>query len=191
MYVLAQVSPPVWIAIGVAALAVMWFVGTYNGLVRARNLVKNAWSQIDVQLKRRHDLIPNLVETAKGYMKHESETLEKVIQARNMAVGARTQGPGAVARAETALGAAMTGFFGLSEKYPDLKANEQFMQLQEELTHTENRIGFARQAYNDTATMYNNRRETFPANLISGGFEKAEMFELEDQAEREVPTVSF
>jgi len=175
--------------LGVIVLLVLWFIGIWNGLVRARNEVKNAWSQIDVQLKRRHDLIPNLIETAKGYMKHESETLEKVVQARNMAVGAR--GPADAGRAEGALGAALSGFFAIAEQYPDLKANQNFLMLQEELTGTENRIGFARQAYNDAATNYNNRRETFPANLISGSFQAAELFELKDEKQREVPQVKF
>lgn len=175
--------------IGAIVLLVIWFIGLYNALVRMRNEKDNAWSQIDVQLKRRHDLIPNLVETAKGYMKHEQETLEKVIQARNMAVGAR--GPAQAGPAEGALGAALAGFFALSERYPDLKANSNFLALQEELSSTENRISFARQAYNDAATRYNTRRETFPANLISGGFPKADLFQLDSPAERQVPKVQF
>ncbi|MCA8944575.1 MAG: LemA family protein [Planctomycetes bacterium] len=179
----------VWIALGVLVLLVVWFVGIYNGLVRARNETKNAWSQIDVQLKRRHDLIPNLVETAKGYMQHERQTLEAVIQARNMAVQAR--GPKQAGVAEGALGSALTGFFGLAENYPDLKANQNFLALQEELTATENKVGFARQAYNDAATRYNNQRETFPNSLVAGGFEQAEMFEIQDAAERAVPKVEF
>lgn len=185
-FVLAQAM---WIAMGVLALIVLFFIGVYNGLVRARNESKNAWAQIDVQLKRRHDLIPNLVETAKGYMKHEAQTLERVIAARNQAVQAR--GPAAQGQAEGTLGMALTSFFGLAENYPDLKANQNFLALQEELASTENRIGFARQAYNDAATTYNNKREVFPANLISGGFEKAELFEIEVAAEREVPKVQF
>jgi len=179
----------VWVLVGAAVLAVLYFIGIYNGLVRARNESRNGWSQIDVQLKRRHDLIPNLVETAKGYMTHERETLEAVIQARNAAVGAK--GPGAAGKAEGLLGAALSGFFALAESYPDLKANTNFLALQEELASTENRIGFARQAYNDAATHYNNKREIFPANMISGGFEKAELFEIEDAAERQVPKVEF
>ncbi len=180
-----------FIVLGAVFLLVLYFIGIYNGLVRARNEAKNGWAQIDVQLKRRHDLIPNLVETAKGYMKHEAETLEKVVAARNQAVGAANQGPAAVGKAEGALGAALTGFFGLVESYPDLKANTNFLALQEELASTENRIGFARQAYNDAATRYNNKREVFPANLISGSFEEAELFEVEVAAEREVPKVDF
>jgi LemA protein len=177
------------IAIGVVVLIVLYFIGIYNGLIRARNQAKNGWSQIDVQLKRRHDLIPNLVETAKGYMKHEQETLEKVIQARTAATGAK--GPAEAGKAEGLLGAALSGFFALSERYPDLKANTNFLALQEELSTTENRIGFARQAYNDAATRYNNKREIFPANMISGGFEQAELFEIETPSERSVPKVEF
>jgi LemA protein len=181
----------VWITLGVVALLVVLAIGVYNGLVSARNQTRNSWSQIDVQLKRRHDLIPNLIETAKGYMRHERETLEKVIAARNDAVGAQQRGPAAAGRAEGALGAALQGFFGLVENYPDLKANQNFLALQEELTSTENRIGFARQAYNDDATRYNNKRETFPGMLLAGSFEEAQLFEISDAAERAVPKVSF
>ena len=177
------------VALAVVALVVIWFVGIYNRLVSLRNEKDNAWSQIDVQLKRRHDLIPNLVETAKGYMNHEKETLEAVISARNQAIGAR--GPAQAGAAEGALGAALTGFFGLAENYPDLKANTNFLSLQEELSSTENKISFARQAYNDAVTRYNNQRETFPANLISGGFAKGDLFELDSTAERSVPDVKF
>lgn len=180
------------IGIGCVVVVVMigvYFVGIYNGLVRKRNQKDNAWSQIDVQLKRRHDLVPNLVETVKGYAKHEKETLEAVIQARNQAVSA--EGPAAAGQAEGILGAALGKLFALSEAYPDLKANQNFMQLQEELTSTENKIGFARQAYNDAATRYNNAREVFPANLISGGFARAELFEITSPGEREVPDVKF
>ena len=166
-----------------------YFVGIYNGLVRRRNEKDNAWSQIDVQLKRRHDLIPNIVETVKGYAKHERETLDAVIQARNQAVSA--QGPAAAGQAEGVLGAALGRLFALAEAYPDLKANQNYLALQEELSSTENRIGFARQAYNDGATRYNNAREVFPANLISGGFQKAELFEIESAEERAVPKVDF
>lgn len=178
-----------WIGLGVLVVLVLFFIGIYNGLVRARNESRNAWSQIDVQLKRRHDLVPNLVETVKGYMQHEAQTLERVIAARNQAVQAR--GPAAQGQAEGLLGAALTQLFALVESYPDLKANQNFLGLQEELTSTENRIGFARQAYNDAATTYNNKREVFPANLISGSFEKAELFEIEVAAERAVPKVQF
>jgi LemA protein len=178
-----------YILIGASILLVIYFIGLYNGLIRARNETKNGWAQIDVQLKRRHDLIPNLVETAKGYMKHESETLEKVVVARNQAVSA--QGPRQAGSAEGALTGALSGFFGLVEQYPDLKANQNFLALQEELASTENRIGFARQAYNDAATRYNNKREVFPASLISGRFEPADLFEIADAAERSVPQVQF
>ncbi len=177
------------IGAGVLVLIILYFIGIYNGLVRARNEARNGWSQIDVQLKRRHDLIPNLIETVKGYASHEKETLEAVIQARNAAVSANT--PGEAGPAEGLLGAALGKLFALAESYPDLKANTNFLQLQEELASTENRIGFARQAYNDAATVYNNKREVFPANLISGGFEKAELFEIGVAAEREVPKVEF
>jgi LemA protein len=178
-----------YIVVGILILLAIYFVGLYNGLIRARNQTKNGWAQIDVQLKRRHDLIPNLVETAKGYMKHEAETLEKVVAARNQAVSAR--GPRQAGAAEGALTGALSGFFGLVEQYPDLKANQNFLALQEELASTENRIGFARQAYNDAATRYNNKREVFPASLISGGFEPADLFEIADAVERSAPQVQF
>ncbi|NRA97485.1 MAG: LemA family protein, partial [Planctomycetes bacterium] len=138
---------PVGIVCGLIVLAVFWFIAIYNGLIRLRNQKDNSWSQIDVQLKRRHDLIPNLLETVKGYAKHESETLEKVTAARNMAMAAR--GPGEAGKAEGMLGMALSGLFAVAESYPDLKANQNFGQLQEELASTENKIGFARQAYND------------------------------------------
>jgi LemA protein len=182
----------IWVLVGIVVVIVgiiFYFISIYNRLVRLRNQKDNAWSQIDVQLKRRHDLIPNLLETVKGYAKHERETLEAVIQARNAAVAA--QGPAEAGQAEGILGAALGKLFALSESYPDLKANQNFMSLQEELSSTENRIGFARQAYNDAATHYNNAREVFPANLISGGFQKAELFEITVASEREVPKVDF
>lgn len=180
---------PVFIVGGLIVLGVFWFIGIYNGLVRLRNQKDNSWSQIDVQLKRRHDLIPNLLETVKGYAKHESETFEKVTAARNMAMAAR--GPAEAGKAEGMLGVALSGLFAVAESYPDLKASQNFGQLQEELASTENKISFARQAYNDAATRYNIRRETFPANLVSGGFAKAELFEITEPGEREVPKVSF
>jgi LemA protein len=172
----------------VLALAV---AGIYNGLVRLRNQVQNAWSQIDVQLKRRHDLIPNLVETAKGYMKHERETLENITKARNLA--ANTSGVGKQGEAEAGLNQALSNFFVVVENYPDLKANQNFLALQEELTSTENKIGFARQAYNDQAMHMNNKVEMFPSNIVAGmfSFKKAEYFEIEEAAERAVPKVSF
>jgi LemA protein len=181
-----------WVIIGLlvaAGLAVLFMIGIYNGLVRHRNEKDNAWSQIDVQLRRRHDLIPNLVESVKGYAKHEQGTFDSVIQARNQALSAK--GPAAAGEAEGLLGAALGKLFALAEAYPDLKANQNFLALQEELASTENRIGFARQAYNDAATRYNNARETFPANLISGGFPRAELFEIDVAAQRNVPDVKF
>ena len=175
----------------VALVIVLWVVGVYNGLVRLRNAVKNAWSQIDVQLKRRHDLIPNLIETAKGYMTHERGTLEAVTQARNLAQSAA--GVANQAQAESGLTRALSGFFATAEQYPDLKANQNFLALQEELASTENRIGFARQAYNDAAMQFNNRVEMFPGNIVAGmfNFAKSEFFEIEDAGERAVPKVSF
>jgi len=177
--------------VGIGVLALLWVIGVYNGLVRLRNAVKNAWSQIDVQLKRRHDLIPNLVETAKGYMTHERGTLEAVTQARNLAQSAA--GVAKQAQAESGLTRALSGFFATAEQYPDLKANQNFLALQEELASTENRIGFARQAYNDAAMQFNNKVEMFPGNLVAGmfNFAKSEFFEIEDAAQREVPQVKF
>ena len=179
----------IWIPVGVLGLALLYFIGVYNGLVRLRNEMRNGWSQIDVQLKRRHDLIPNLVNAVKGYMQHERSTLEAVTEARTAALQA--QGPAAIGQAESMLGMALGRLFALAENYPDLKANQNFLGLQEELSSTENRIGFARQAYNDAATRYNTAREVFPANLISGGFERAELFEIDAAAERSLPPVNF
>lgn len=173
---------------GVAAAIVM---GMYNGLVGQRNGVENAWSQIDVQLKRRYDLIPNLIETAKGYMTHERETFEAITKARNLAVGA--SGVGNQAQAEQQLSQALSNFYVVAENYPDLKANTNFLSLQEELTSTENKIGFSRQHYNDSAMTFKNKIEMFPSNIIANmfGFEPAEFFELEDEAQRAVPKVDF
>ncbi len=183
-------SPLILVGLIVAAVVVgMFFIGVYNGLVRKKNEKDNAWAQIDVQLRRRHDLIPNLVEAVKGYAKHEQQTFDAVIQARNQAVQAK--GPAATGQAEGMLGAALGQLFALAEAYPELKANQNFLALQEELASTENRIGFARQAYNDAATRYNNAREVFPANLISGGFSRAELFEIEVASQRDVPQVKF
>ena len=179
----------VWIAVGVGVALVLYFIGIYNGLVRRRNEVQNAWAQIDVQLKRRHDLIPNLVEAVKGYMTHEKGTLEAVIQARNAATSAK--GPVQAGAAEGLLGALLGRIFVLAEDYPELKANTNFLALQEELTSTENRITFARQAYNDAATRLNNAREVVPAVLISGGFERSDLFEIEKPSERELPKADF
>ncbi len=182
----------VLVILGVVALVLIaWVIGIFNGLVRLRNAVKNAWSQIDVQLKRRHDLIPNLVETAKGYMQHERQTLENITKARNLA--SQASGVGEQAKAEGQLNQALSSFFVVVENYPNLKANENFLALQEELTSTENKIGFARQAYNDSAMQLNNKIEMFPSNIIAGmfNFKPAEFFEIEDAAERVVPKVSF
>ncbi|HEY2346050.1 MAG TPA: LemA family protein [Xanthomonadaceae bacterium] len=184
----------------VAGAVVMWGIGTYNGLVTARNGYKNAFAQIDVQLNRRYDLIPNLVEVAKGYMKHERETLEAVIAARGAAMSglaAAKANPGD-AQAMQQLGAAegqLTGALGrlmaVSEAYPDLKANQNMMQLSEELTSTENKVAFARQAYNDSVMSYNNRREVFPASLIAGGFAAASLLQIDQPEKREAVKVSF
>jgi len=180
-----------WIMLGVIVLAGLFFFSMYNSLIRLRNQVGNAWSQIDVQLKRRHDLIPNLVETAKGYMKHERETLENITNARSRAMGA--EGVGEKAKAESALNGAMSKFFLVVENYPDLKANQNFLAVQEELTSTENRIAYARQAYNDQALFLNNKIEVVPSNIVAGifNFKKQEFFELEDKSEKEVPKVDF
>ncbi|HQX23442.1 MAG TPA: LemA family protein [Pseudomonadota bacterium] len=190
------------ILIAVVVVLGLWVVGIYNGLVAARNGFKNAFAQIDVQLTRRHDLIPNLVETAKGYIKHERETLEAVISARNQAVSAQKSAaanPGDAAAmqqlggAENALTQTLGRLFALSEAYPDLKANQNMMQLSEELTSTENKVAFSRQAYNDSVMGYNNKREMFPGNLVAGsfGFQPAALLEIEDPAKREVPQVKF
>ena len=182
-----------WIGIIAGVLILVVVVTIYNRLVGARNRVRNAWSQIDVQLKRRYDLIPNLVETVKGYAAHERETLERVIQARNAAIAVGGDDVKGQAQAENFLTGALRQIFALSESYPDLKANQNFMQLQEELTSTENRIAFARQHYNDTAAIYNTAREKFPNNIIAGTFkfQARDYFELEEPAEREVPQVKF
>jgi LemA protein len=180
----------------------MWLMGAYNRLVALRNRFKNAYAQIDVQLKRRYDLIPNLVETAKGYIKHERGTLEAVIAARNAASAANVaaaQNPGdAVAMkglsgAETALTSTLGRLFAVAEAYPDLKANTTMMALMEELTSTENKVAFARQAYNDSVMAYNTQRETFPTNMVAGPFNfgPAELFVIEKPAEKEAPKVSF
>jgi LemA protein len=190
------------VLIGLGLALGLWLVGLYNGLVTLRNRFKNAFAQIDVQLKRRYDLIPNLVETARGYLKHERETLEAVIQARNIAATAATRAAAnpADAAALQQLGGAESGLAGalsrllvVAEAYPDLKANQNMLRLTEELTSTENKIAFARQAFNDAAMTYNTRRETFPAVLAAGalGFQAAELFSVETPAERIAPKVSF
>jgi LemA protein len=197
---------PVTIALlcicGVGLLFIFWLVAVYNNLVVGRNQYKNAFAQIDVQLKRRYDLIPNLVECVKGYMAHEKGTLEAVIQARNQAVTAGQKAAGnpgdpetmsALNKAEGQLGGALRQLFALSEAYPELKANQNMLSLQEELTSTENKVGFARQAYNDAVLTFNNQRSVFPAVVVAGmfGFPEAKMFEVESSAEREAPRVSF
>lgn len=181
----------IWVIVAVVAIFVIWLIAAFNGLVSDRRQTLNAWAQIDVQLKRRYDLIPNLVETVKGYMKHEQDTLEKVIQARNRAVAAT--GVKDKAQAETAVAAALTGFFALSEAYPELRSNENMAQLQEELRSTENKISFARQYYNDIVTSYNTKLESIPTSVIAsmGGFTAKELFELEEPAAREPVKVSF
>ena len=191
-----------WTVLIILVGAVLFAISIYNRLVAGRNRFKNAFAQIDVQLTRRHDLIPNLVETAKGYIKHERETLEAVINARNTAVSglkaaaADPSDPAAMknlAEAEQGLSGALGRLFALSEAYPDLKANENMMQLSEELTTTENKVAFARQAYNDSVMDYNTLRESFPNNFFAGwfSFRAAELLEIEDEAKREVPKVSF
>jgi LemA protein len=191
-----------WILLALVVIGVFFVIGLYNKLVGARNSYKNAFAQIDVQLTRRYDLIPNLVETAKGYMKHERETLEAVIKARNQAVTAvkaAAANPGDVAAmntlsgAEGALGATLGRLFALAEAYPDLKANQNMMQLSEELTSTENKVAFARQAYNDAVMSYNNQREMFPGSIIAGMFNflAAQLLEISKAEAREAPKVSF
>lgn len=200
--ILAMTGLIVGVLVGIVLLLVIVVIGIFNGLVGLRNRVKNAYAQIDVQLKRRYDLIPNLVETAKGYMKHERETLEAVINARNQAASAASAASkdptraGAITDLASADGA-LTGALGklmvVMEAYPDLKANENMMQVQEELTSTENRVAFSRQAYNDSVMTYNNKREMFPSNIVAGifGFKFAQCWELDDEAARDAPKVSF
>ena len=187
MSILGVLIVLVVIAFGVIA----WLVGIYNGLVRLRNEVKNAWAQVDVQLKRRYDLIPNLIETVKGYAKHERETFEKITQARSAAMSA--QGVAEQAKAETQLNQALGGLRLVVEAYPDLKANTNFLALQEELASTENKIGFARQFYNDQVLQLNNKVQMFPSNIVAGmfGFPSEEFFELEEPEAREAPKVQF
>lgn len=179
------------IVLAIIVVIALYVVGLYNGLIRLRNQVKNAWAQIEVQLKRRHDLIPNLIETVKGYMKHERETLESVTNARTAAMGAQTVGE--KAKAESQLTGALGQLRIAVEAYPDLKASQNFLALQEELTSTENKISFARQNYNDQVLMYNNKIQMFPSNIIAGmfNFKQEEFFEVEVPAEREVPKVDF
>ncbi|NLT69447.1 MAG: LemA family protein [Verrucomicrobiaceae bacterium] len=188
------------IVAAVLVIPTLLVIGLYNGLVQLRNRYKNAFAQIDVQLKRRYDLIPNLVETAKAFMQHERETLEAVIQARNAATAAREQASPAdggsmhsLANAESGLGGALGRLFALSESYPELRSNQNMLQLQEELTSTESKVAFARQAYNDAVMHFNNKLEMFPSNLIAGifGFVSATSFEVSDDSERENVAVKF
>jgi LemA protein len=193
----------VWIALAVIVAIVVWAIAIYNGLVQLRNRFNNAFAQIDVQLKRRYDLIPNLVEAAKGYLTHERETLEKVIAARNSAMGAAQKAAAApgdaaamqgLAQAEGQLGGAMGRLMAVFEAYPDLKANQNILQVQEELTSTENKIAFARQAYNDSVMEYNTKRESFPDTIFAGmfGFAAAALLVATESAEeRKAPKVSF
>jgi LemA protein len=190
------------VVVGGIVLVALFAIGQYNGLVTLRNRYKNAFAQIDVQLKRRYDLIPNLVETAKGYMKHERETLEAVISARNAAQSAGSKAaanPGdpdamkALAGAEGALAGTLGRLFALAEAYPDLKANQNMLQLSEELTSTENKVSFARQAYNDSVMAYNTKREVFPSNIVAGIFQftPAELFQIDNPEEKQAPKISF
>ena len=176
----------------VGVILIFFIIGLFNALVRLRNQVKNAWSQIDVQLKRRYDLIPNLMETVKGYMKHERETLEAVTKARQQAINV-TDSVIDQAKAENMLSQTLRSLFAVAESYPDLKANQNFLALQEELTSTENKISFARQFYNDSVMKFNNKTEMFPSNVIAGmfGFKQAEFFEVEEVEQREAPKVQF
>ncbi|HBE97526.1 MAG TPA: hypothetical protein DDW68_10180 [Verrucomicrobiales bacterium] len=188
------------VLLGIAVLLAFYGIGQYNGLVKLRNRFRNAFAQIDVQLKRRHDLIPNLVETAKAYLSHERDTLEAVIKARNAAEAAReglspdnAAGMEKLMAAEGGLGSVMGRLFALSESYPDLKANENMKQLSEELTSTENKVAYARQGYNDSVMVYNTKREVFPSNIIAGmfNFNAGVLFEVTDESEREVVKVDF
>ncbi|RLC65143.1 MAG: LemA family protein [Chloroflexi bacterium] len=183
----------VYIIIGVVVVLAITLFILYNSLVRLRNQVKNAWAQIDVQLKRRYDLIPNLVETAKGYMKHERETLEAVTKARNLAQQLSSAGAGERAKAEGELSSVLSRLLAVVENYPDLKANQNFLALQEELTSTENKISFSRQFYNDSVLRYNNQTQMVPSNIVASmfGFKPSEFFEVTLTAEREAPKVSF
>lgn len=186
----ALTSVLLWGGVAFAAILVLWFVLSYNGFIRFKNQVENSWAQIDVQLKRRIDLIPNLIETVKGYAKHEKETLDNVTRARTALVHA--EGVKETAKAENQLEGALKSIFAVSEAYPDLKANTNFLQLQEELSGTESKIAAARQYYNDMVMEYNTKRESFPSNIIANmfGFEEKEMFEI-PESEKAVPRVKF
>lgn len=180
-----------YMVIGIIVLAALFLISIYNSLIVLRNQVKNAWSQIDVQLKRRHDLIPNLVETAKGYMKHERETLETITSARSKAMGAHSVED--KSKAEGILAGAISKFLLTVENYPDLKANQNFLSLQEELSSTENKISFSRQNYNDQVLFYNNKIQMFPSNIVAGMFRFSieQFFQVENAAEKAVPKVNF
>ncbi|OGO32873.1 MAG: hypothetical protein A2Z29_10450 [Chloroflexi bacterium RBG_16_56_11] len=182
-----------WIILGIVVILLLVVWSTYNGLVGLRNGVKNAWAQIDVQLKRRFDLIPNLMETVKGYMKHERETLEAVTKARNLAQSAASAGAAERGPIEGALGMALGRLLAVAEAYPDLKANQNFLALQEELTSTENKISFSRQFYNDSVLKFNNKTQMFPSNVIAGmfSFKSGEFFEVTAPEQREAPKVKF
>jgi LemA protein len=184
-------AAPLIIVAVVLVLLIIFVIAVYNVLIRLRNQVDNAWSQIDVQLKRRHDLIPNLVETAKGYMQHERGTFEAITEARSRAMGAKSVSE--ASKAEGALGEALSKFMLVVENYPDLKANQNFLSVQEELTSTENKISFARQSYNDQVLFFNNKIQMFPSNIVANmfNFGKRDFFELESAAEKEVPKVNF
>ncbi len=179
------------VILGVIVLLIFMVIGIYNSLITLRNQVKNAWAQIDVQLKRRHDLIPNLIETVKGYMGHERQTFEAITQARSNAMNAKTVAE--KGQAEGVLSGMMGRLQVAVEAYPELKANQNFLALQEELTSTENKISYSRQSYNDQVLFYNNKKQVFPSNIIAGMFNFADetFFEIQDQAEKEVPKVSF
>lgn len=181
------------VLLGIVGVVFLWLIATYNSLVGLREGVKTAWAQIDVMLKRRYDLIPNLVETVKGYASHEKETLERVMQARNAAVAATGQGPGAVSQAEGALAGALRQLFAVVEAYPNLKADQSFLSLQRELSDTENQIAGKRSSFNDTARQYNTRIMSFPANLVAGvfGFRSESYFEVKDAEQRDAPKVTF
>jgi LemA protein len=181
------------VVLALVVIAALWVVGIYNGLIGARNETKNAWSQIDVQLKRRHDLIPNLMETVKGYMAHERGTLEAVTKARQQAIDISGGSVEERAKVENALSQTLRSLFAVAEAYPDLKANQNFLALQEELTSTENKIGFARQYYNDSVLRLNNRIQMFPSNIVAVMFQFAtgEFFQVETPEERQVPQVKF
>ena len=183
----------VWVIVGIVVILLIIFIAIYNGLVRLRNQTKNAWAQIDVQLKRRHDLIPNLIETVKGYMKYERATLEAVTNARNLAQAGVSTSPAERAKLEGELSGALARLLAVVERYPDLKANQNFLALQEELTSTENKISFSRQYYNDAVLKYNNQTQMFPSNIIAAmtSFRTGEFFEVTVAEEREAPKVSF